>query len=125
MNQQTRRQFFKTAAATAGVVAVGVAPRVVRGEESRGMSDMTRLYYGVPITPESYVDCHYLNGCWRFYIAYPCRHGWYRCTDAKDYQGGDPGGMIGGQQEFLHYDKPGIGKTYCDSVEAKFLGSLL
>lgn len=30
---QTRRQFFKTLAATAaGVVAVGVAPRVVRGE---------------------------------------------------------------------------------------------
>ena len=35
---QTRRQFFKTLAATAaGVVAVGVAPRVVGGESDRSV----------------------------------------------------------------------------------------
>ena len=38
MTQQTRRQFFKTlAATTAGVVTVSVAPAVVRGKSDRSV----------------------------------------------------------------------------------------
>lgn len=56
-----RRQFFKTVAATvAGVVAVGVAPRVIQGGEKRSIlfkpnPVQRKLFvYGIPGVSKSY-----------------------------------------------------------------------
>ncbi len=54
MNQQTRRQFFKTLAATAvGAVAVGVAPRVV-GASDRSVVIANGIDCGTPLRWEKY-----------------------------------------------------------------------
>ncbi len=63
MTQQTRRQFFKTVAATAaGVVAVGVAPRVVAKEPEVGVGNRAKhLVFGDPGVGKSFA--------WKTYYA--------------------------------------------------------
>lgn len=63
---QTRRQFFKTVAATAaGAVAVGVAPRVVRGESDRSVvwgeasQNSSFCWVQVPLRDQGYGDSYF------------------------------------------------------------------